>query len=86
MLQSSSSLVLRENINRQELLSLVKLWLTTKEEDEAQLIIEDTLFRLAGIDNNLYINKKIETEKFLLLTTPKFNAFLRIGNSYKTYI
>ncbi len=80
MLQPYSSLVLRENIDRQGLLSLVRLWLREKEENEAQLIVKDTLFKLAGINNNLEPNKQLETEDFILLITSKFNAFLTIEN------
>jgi len=80
VLQPSSSLVLRENIDRQGLLSLVELWLREQEENEAQLIVKDTLFNLAGIDNNLDTNKQLETEDFILLIGSKFNAFLTIEN------
>ena len=78
MLQPFSSLVLKENVNRQAVLSLVELWLTTKKEYEAQLLTKEILFKLANIDNKLNGNQQLETEDFFLLITSKFNAFLTI--------
>ena len=80
MSQPNSSLFLRENVDRQGLLSLVKLLLREKEENNARLIVKDTLFKLAGIDNNLDRNERLETEDFILLIASDFNALLTIEN------
>ena len=84
MLQPFSSLVLKENVERQAVLSLAELWLTTKKEDRAQLLTKETLFKLADIDNKLNRNQQLETEDFFLLITSKFNAFLTIEKIAKS--
>ncbi len=78
MLNFSSSSTIRKIVSHQVVLQLVKFWLTIAEEAESQLITEYTLLKLANIDYKLNSNKQLETESFLLLTEPKYNAFLRL--------
>ncbi|WP_019507896.1 ATP-binding protein [Pleurocapsa sp. PCC 7319] len=78
MRNSSTSLVLRRIVNHQVWLNLVELWLAmAKTEDKTLLATEDTLLKLTNNDNNIHLNKQLETDKFFLLITSKLNALLR---------
>lgn len=74
---SSSSLSIKRIVNHQVWLHLAKLWLSMATENETHLITEDTLFKLASVDNKINLKKQLDTEQFFLLITEKFNAFLK---------
>ena len=76
MSSDSSLLSLNKIVSDRVWQQLVELWLTMAAKDEAQLLTEDTLFEPSGNKEKSHIAEYSETERFFLLITPKFNAFL----------
>ena len=72
----SSSLVFYKNVHSHVWQQLVELWLGMASEDETQLFTEETSIELLAKDIKERISSQLITDKFLLLVTPKFNAFL----------
>ena len=71
-----SSIILNKNIHSHVWQQLAELWLSMASRDETQLFTEDTLIELLERDKKKHISQQLETDKFFLLLTPKFNALL----------
>ena len=73
----SSSIVLKNIVSHQVWQQLAELWLMMANKEETLLFTEDTLSKLLEKDQKIHDSQQLETDKFFLLITPKFNAFLR---------
>ena len=73
----SSSIVLKKIVSYQVWQQLAELWLTMATKEEFLLFTEDTLSKLLKNEQKIHDSQQLETDKFFLLITPKFNAFLR---------
>ncbi len=73
----SSSIVLKNIVSHQVWQQLAELWLVMATKEETLLFTEDTLSKLLEKDQKIHDSQQIEIDKFFLLITPKFNAFLR---------
>ena len=71
-----SSSIFKKCVRNRVWQKLAELWLTMAFKDETQLFTEDTLIKLLEKDAKKNISQQIETDKFFLLITPKFSAFL----------
>ena len=78
MPNSFSASTIKIVTNYRVVLQLVKFWLATVEEQGDRLFTEHTLFKIAGIESKVNQNKQLETEPFLWLKTPNFDALLKI--------
>ena len=76
MSTSPPSLIFKRNINCHVWQQLAELWMDMASKDEAQLLTEDTLINLLENEQEKFISSQLETDKFFLLITSKFNAFL----------
>ena len=76
MSSSPPSLIFKRNVNCHVWQQLAELWMDMSSKDEAQLFTEDTLINLLENEQKKCISSQLETDKFFLLITPKFNAFL----------
>ena len=70
------SSIFEQNISLHVWQQLVELWLSMGSQAETQLLTVDTLSELIEKDAKKHISLKSATDKFLLLITPKFSAFL----------
>ena len=75
-MSNSSSLIFKKVIADRLWSQITKLWLAMSEEDENILITESSLFKLVFDDRKVNLSKQLDTESFLLLITPKVNAFI----------
>ena len=83
-MSSSSSLFLEKIVSHRVWQELVQLWLTVAKEEETTLLTEDILLKL--LEPEFSNKQQSDIDKFLLLITPKFNAFLlRQTANDKTY-
>ena len=76
MSSHSSSTVLKKIVGYQVWQQLAELWLAMANKEETLLFTEDSLFKLLKTDSKIHNSQQLETDKFFLLITPKFNAFL----------
>ena len=78
MLESSSPLILKRDIERQVAQQLAQLWLAMAQENEVQLITKNILVNLVINLHSEPSDRQPEIEEFYLLITPQFSAFLRL--------
>ncbi len=84
MSSSSSSIVLKKIVSHQVWQQLAELWLGMSTKDETQLFTNDTISTLLENEHKIHNLQQLEIDKFFLLITPKFNAFLRQEKSVIT--
>ena len=84
VLSYSSSIVLKKIVSHQVWQHLAELWLGMSTNDETQLFTNDTISKLLENELKIHNSQQLEIDKFFLLITPKFNAFLRQEKSVIT--